>query len=107
MRGRTTISLEQHRRPVGAKPMVCTTCGMRVVANIAQAKMHGWELWVGGARCKRCRNPTSGEPTVCMVSTCVADSDGECSYIGCPQLNDGEPKRSGRHCPLDRSHDDG
>jgi hypothetical protein len=32
---------------------------------------------------------------------CHADSDGECTWDGCPQLRDGEPKKSGRHCPYD------
>jgi len=31
----------------------------------------------------------------------AARSDGECIYSRCPQLRDGEPARSGRHCPLD------
>lgn len=36
------------------KEMVCIDCGMRIAATIVQAKAHGWGLWVGGARCKRC-----------------------------------------------------
>lgn len=28
-------------------------------------------------------------------------NDGDCVWSGCPQLRDGEPKASGRHCPLD------
>ena len=32
---------------------------------------------------------------------CHANNDGECSSANCPQLLDGEPARSGRHCPLD------
>lgn len=32
---------------------------------------------------------------------CQGASDGECIWKHCPQLRDGEPKRSGRHCPLD------
>lgn len=34
-------------------------------------------------------------------SACHSGSDGECSWAKCPQARDGEPKRSGRHCPLD------
>lgn len=37
---------------------------------------------------------------------CHADMDGECSWPGCPQLRDGEPMKSGRHCPLDHGHED-
>lgn len=27
--------------------------------------------------------------------------DGDCAWEGCPQLRDGEPEATGRHCPLD------
>ena len=30
------------------------------------------------------------------------DYDGECTWEGCPQIRDGEPETSGRHCPLDQ-----
>jgi hypothetical protein len=32
---------------------------------------------------------------------CQSDDDGHCNWAGCPQLNDGEPAKSGRHCPRD------
>lgn len=32
---------------------------------------------------------------------CAAARDGECAHERCPQLRDGEPAKSGRHCPLD------
>lgn len=32
---------------------------------------------------------------------CRAGSDGDCVWSACPQLRDGEPAASGRHCPLD------
>lgn len=32
---------------------------------------------------------------------CHADRDGECSWVDCPQLRDGEPAKSGRSCPHD------
>lgn len=32
---------------------------------------------------------------------CQAAQDGECMWKKCPQLKDGEPKATGRHCPLD------
>jgi hypothetical protein len=32
---------------------------------------------------------------------CHADRDGDCNWSQCPQLRDGEPVASGRHCPLD------
>lgn len=31
--------------------------------------------------------------------------DGDCDWADCPQNRDGEPGKTGRHCPLDR-HDD-
>lgn len=39
----------------------------------------------------------------CPVCTyrCHAGRDGDCVWPACPQLRDGEPSKSGRHCPLD------
>ncbi len=34
-------------------------------------------------------------------SGCHAGRDGECNWKQCPQNRDGEPGRTGRHCPLD------
>ncbi|HDG5313247.1 TPA: hypothetical protein PCI30_000826 [Klebsiella pneumoniae] len=33
---------------------------------------------------------------------CAAAKDGECCHPRCPQIHDGEPAFSGRHCPLDK-----
>jgi hypothetical protein len=41
-------------KPVTAKPMLCCDCSHFIVATMDQARRHGWKLWVGGARCKRC-----------------------------------------------------
>lgn len=32
---------------------------------------------------------------------CQSGRDGECGWVHCPQLRDGEPKATGRHCPID------
>ena len=32
---------------------------------------------------------------------CMADCDGDCTWSGCPQLRDGEPAATNRHCPRD------
>lgn len=40
------------------------------------------------------------------LKRCAAGQDGECCHELCPQNRDGEPKRSGRHCPLDVAEDD-
>jgi hypothetical protein len=41
------------------------------------------------------------------VSRCRAAQDGDCDWSQCPQTRDGEPLKSGRHCPLDKGeHDD-
>lgn len=38
---------------------------------------------------------------------CRCSSDGEvCNWDRCPQIRDGEPDKSGRHCPLDRYDDE-
>lgn len=38
-------------------------------------------------------------------ASCHAMRDGDCAWEGCPQDRDGEPARSGRHCPLDTERD--
>lgn len=35
------------------------------------------------------------------LTNCASDDDGDCAHTECPQLRDGEPRLSGRHCPLD------
>jgi len=35
------------------------------------------------------------------LTRCASNRDGECSHKDCPQNRDGEPLKSGRHCPLD------
>lgn len=37
---------------------------------------------------------------------CQSNNDGECDWAHCPQLRDGEPHKSGRHCPIDTWGDD-
>lgn len=41
-----------------------------------------------------------------LATGCCAGTDGECLWKDCPQLRDGEPEKSGRHCPLDVHEDD-
>ena len=35
------------------------------------------------------------------LTRCAAGRDGDCTHAQCPQLRDGEPHKSSRHCPLD------
>lgn len=44
------------------------------------------------------------EPDHCHAAG--RNSDGECTWDGCPQARDGEPHATGRHCPLDTRHED-
>ena len=37
---------------------------------------------------------------------CRSHEDGECFWDECPQIRDGEPKKSGRHCPHDKAAKD-
>lgn len=43
---------------------------------------------------------------VCHPERCHAGRDGDCIDPRCPQLRDGEPAKSGRHCPLDMDDSD-
>jgi DNA adenine methylase len=45
---------------------------------------------------------SSAEPgELFELKRCQAARDGECNDVQCPQLRDGEPAKTGRHCPLD------
>jgi hypothetical protein len=35
------------------------------------------------------------------LTRCAAARDGDCTHAQCPQLRDGEPRATGRHCPID------
>jgi hypothetical protein len=37
---------------------------------------------------------------------CAANNDGDCDHRDCPQLRDGEPVKSGRHCPFDQQQEE-
>lgn len=45
-------------------------------------------------------------PEVRALQRCAAARDGECNHAQCPQLRDGEPENSGRHCPIDNWDED-
>ncbi len=45
--------------------------------------------------------PPSVVETLKPLRHCAAARDGECFHDQCPQIRDGEPAKSGRHCPLD------
>lgn len=36
---------------------------------------------------------------------CHANRDGDCSWVECPQLLEGEPEKTGRYCPLAKADD--
>jgi hypothetical protein len=40
------------------------------------------------------------------LTRCAASRDGECAHAQCPQLRDGEPAKTGRHCPIDNCGED-
>jgi hypothetical protein len=40
------------------------------------------------------------------LTMCQAATDGDCIHPNCPQNRDGEPMKSGRHCPLPHWSDD-
>lgn len=67
-----------------------------------QARSAGWTI--GKVATNRIYNGVfdpSSEP-----QRCHGASDGECIWKRCPQLRDGEPAKSGRHCPLDTREDE-
>jgi hypothetical protein len=41
------------------------------------------------------------------LTRCAAGRDGDCIHPKCPQNREGEPMKTGRHCPLDTDDEDG
>lgn len=89
------------------RPSRCPTCGSNQpgMCRIPTGEMHHHGLsrhccsdpWHSPAQAAA--EPAVLEPT--KRTRCHADEDGECTWKDCPQLRDGEPMKSGRHCPLD------
>ena len=62
--------------------------------------------YVERARSREKRSRDAWTRVLKAKRACLADSDGECSAEDyCPQLADGEPAKSGRHCPYDKRED--
>lgn len=40
------------------------------------------------------------------LTRCAAGRDGDCNHPQCPQNLEGEPMKTGRHCPLDTDDED-
>lgn len=75
--------------------VVCGKCLMPV--HEGKDSQHPW-----------CRNPPGEEKKLdpwdsphLTQTQCHANREGDCEWKMCPQNRDGEPKRSGRHCPFD------
>ena len=43
---------------------------------------------------------------ISALTSCAAGKDGDCFHASCPQTRDGEPVKTGRHCPLDNHKDE-
>lgn len=48
-------------------------------------------------------DPAQQKPGSLPLLHCASDRDGDCTHDQCPQIRDGEPEKSHRHCPLDKS----
>jgi len=58
------------------KKMRCVMCSRIILADVVQARLHGWTVWLGGALCKDCRERGEAaskppDPTVFPVVTWV------------------------------------
>jgi len=91
LRAQLTLSQERERELVAAfhhnhvsdnQSDVCKSCGLDLRDSIHN-------------RADKAKAALKGS------EHCHAGSDGECHWGDCPQLRDGEPNKSGRHCPLD------
>lgn len=77
--------------------------------------MHGREELVKrlrvGEKLRRLQHQVAGQPGGRVKRPtpppirCAASRDGDCCHAQCPQLRDGEPAKTGQHCPLDLDDD--
>ena len=74
----------------------------RTRADAAEAEVARLRAIVEG----RTTAPTRAILPVYVNPGCHSDDDGDCVWSECPQLRDGEPKATGRHCPRDMRGDE-
>lgn len=101
---------------VGAEPATREVCGRSYVEVRTEAvdwlKKHYPALCEKSGLCERIggrlytRSVTPAPkaaplPLERPLTGCAAGKDGDCTHSQCPQLRDGEPSKTGRHCPLD------
>jgi hypothetical protein len=80
--------------------MACAVARVRAV--LAKARAANDHLTPAGAEaCLAALTSDADAVPVTKRESCHSARDGECSWKLCPQVRDGEPNRSGRHCPLD------
>lgn len=58
------------------------------------------------AALRRETEPRHTKSPALPIVRCAASRDGDCYHPQCPQEPDGEPAKSGRHCPIDTREDD-
>lgn len=83
-------------------------CDKIMDGYITGEKAHRWIGWLqacicinGFATLEELKAINKRPSAVERLPCCHSAKDGECFWEHCPQLRDDEPKRSGRHCPLD------
>jgi len=62
--------------------------------------------WQAGLDCSKCKANDRRRAARATANGCHAGKDGDCIHAACPQLRDGEPHATGRHCPLDKGVSD-
>ncbi|VVE79330.1 gp41 [Pandoraea sputorum] len=92
----------------GSSLAVCINTTFKLTGS-AKGYTRGKEINMIASFCPFCGESTKpGETSKAAeakstvpLQRCAAGRDGDCSHDQCPQIRDGEPAKSGRHCPLD------
>lgn len=86
-----------------AEDIVASAASHGVVITIAQVPL--LPLAMGNYKSVVSVRSVKEEPVVVVehkpLTHCASGQDGDCIHPDCPQLRDGEPVKSGRHCPID------
>lgn len=100
------------RTPNTCRAFLTIPLGLGLDAARRYARDRGWtrsvlDLCPSCTRARGVPEELAAPPAVDLAtSLCHAGSDGECTWVACPQLADREPRSTGRHCPLDVQYDD-
>lgn len=104
-RRRNYLAPEAHFAGVGPVTLMCTMLppGAYKAGPTTHHRRLYFDIKTNVTRCFDCDTEVKiAFPERRPYETCHSDRDGDCSWMRCPQLADGEPYKTSRSCPLSK-----